>query len=133
MTHKLDAAVTAIRRHMYEVTRHRASMNEHMLAAGAQLLALRARIGFVSGRVSLSREFSLNSARITFSEWPFPSKKAFPLMPSGRHFTSFPLIIAKPPWGSGTFLPGGRPPVNVSRKGGRSPNNCERVRNNSRI
>ena len=44
MTHKLDAAVTAIRRHMYEVTRHRASMNEHMLAAGAQLLALRARI-----------------------------------------------------------------------------------------
>jgi hypothetical protein len=33
MTHKLDAAVTAIRRHMYEVTRHRASMN-----------ALRARI-----------------------------------------------------------------------------------------
>jgi hypothetical protein len=44
MTHKLDAAVTAIRRHMYEVTRHRTSMNEHMLAAGAQLLALRARI-----------------------------------------------------------------------------------------
>jgi len=55
--------------------------------------------GFASGRVCFSREFSLNSARITFSEGPFPSKKAFPLMPSGRHFTSFPLIIAKPPMG----------------------------------
>jgi hypothetical protein len=44
MTHKFDAAVTAIRRHMFEMTSHRASMNEHMLAAGAQLLALRARI-----------------------------------------------------------------------------------------
>jgi hypothetical protein len=29
-----DAAVTAIRRHMFEMTSHRASMNEHMLAAG---------------------------------------------------------------------------------------------------
>ena len=34
----------------------------------------------------------------------------------------FPFIIVKPPiGGSGTFLPGGRPPVNVSCKGGRSP------------
>ena len=41
----------------------------------------------------------------------------------GRHFASFPPIIAKPPQqGSGSFLPGGRPPVNVLRKGGRSPN-----------
>jgi hypothetical protein len=50
----------------------------------------------------------LNSARITFSEGPFPSKKAFPLMPSGRHFTSFRLLSPSPPWGVGNF-PSGRP------------------------
>ena len=34
----------------------------------------------------------------------------------------FRLLSSSPQLGSGTFLPGGRPPVNVSRKGGRSPN-----------
>ena len=41
-----------------------------------------------------------------------------------------PFIIVKPQLGSGTFLPGGRPPVNVSCKGGRSPNSAH-VRNHS--
>ena len=52
-------------------------------------------------------------------------RSAFPFekcLPPGGIFTSIALIIAKPPkWGSETFLPGGRPPVNVSSKGGRSP------------
>ena len=38
------------------------------------------------------------------------------------------LLLSGPQSGSETFLPGGRPPVNVSCKGGRSPNS-ERVRN----
>src|SRR6476620_4205778 len=38
----------------------------------------------------------------------------------------FRLLSSSPQLGSGTFLPGGRPPVNVSRKGGQSPNS-ERV------
>ena len=46
-----------------------------------------------------SREFSLNSARITFSEGAFPFKKSLSLDAVGRHFTSFPHIIAKPPHG----------------------------------
>jgi hypothetical protein len=46
----------------------------------------------------------------------------------GRHFASFPPIMAKPPQqGSGCFLPGGRPPVNVLCKGGRSPNGRVRL------
>ena len=46
----------------------------------------------------------------------------------GRHFASFLPIIAKPPQqGSGCFLPGGRPPVNVLCKGGRSPNGYVRL------
>jgi hypothetical protein len=40
----------------------------------------------------------------------------------------FRLLCSSPHSGSGTFLPGGRPPVNVLCKGGRSPNS-ERARN----
>jgi hypothetical protein len=38
-----------------------------------------------------------------------------------QHFALFSSTIKRPPNGSGNYLPGGRPPVNVSRKGGRSP------------
>ena len=46
----------------------------------------------------------------------------------GRHLASFPPTMAKPPQqGSGCFLPGGRPPVNVLCTGGRSPNGRVRL------
>ena len=53
---------------------------------------------------------------------------------SGVTFASIPLVSAsyrqKPPpdKGSGTFLPGGRPPVLYMRKGGRSPRAYWRAR-----
>jgi hypothetical protein len=74
-------------------------------------------------RVLSCFDAALGSWRISLSEGNSFSKRALPLKPPGRHFAPFALTIAEPPQqGSGSYLPGGRPPVNVLRKGGRSPN-----------
>ena len=74
-------------------------------------------------RVLSCFDAALGRWRISLSEGHSIKKGALPLKPPGRHFAPFALTIAEPPQqGSGSYLPGGRPPVNVLRKGGRSPN-----------